>query len=313
MADSIKWRHQLLLAKIEASYATDPTLTGSNNAILAKNIELRPMEGEDVSRDLLQAFLSAQATVPAGLHVVISFDTELAGSGAAGTAPAWGVLAIGCGCAETISEDTSVTYSPVSDDEESLYFKYWLGGICHAFAGARGTGVLTISAQGIPTIRWTFTGLFIDPADVTRATGTFTAYQKPLIASKAHTPQFKINDVALTMRSFAFNLGCQVERRLLVPDEKIVIVDRAESIDATVEVTALATFNPFSLAKAQTRVPVTITHGITAGNIVTVNAPTSQVRRPDPATNSQGVAERVIRLTPLSTDSGNDQFSIVLT
>lgn len=313
MVEPIKWKQQLLLAKKEVTYGVDPTLTGANNAILAKNVELRPMEGEDVSRDLLQQYLSAQATVPAGLYVVISFDTELAGSGTAGVAPAWGVLALGAGCAEVIVADASVTYSPVTEDHDSIWFKFWLGGTCHAFCGSRGTGVLTINAQGIPVIRWTFTGLFLDPADVVRVVANFAAYQKPLIASKAYTPNFKVNDVALTMRSFVLNLGNQVERRLLVPDEKIMIVDRAEALDVTVEVVPLAAFNPFALAKAQTQVPVTITHGVNGGNIITINAPHSQMKRPQPATNSQGIAERVLNLTPLPTDAGDDQFSIVLT
>lgn len=313
MFEPIRWRYMVLLAKPEVTYAADPTLTGASDAILAKNIELRPMEGEDVSRDLIQAYLSGQATIPAGLYITIAFDTELAGSGTAGAAPAWGPLLRGCGCAETEVADTSVTYSPISEDEESLYIKFWLGNTLHALCGARGSGVLTINAQGIPTIRWTFTGLFIDPAEVARAVASFAAYQKPLIANKANTPNFKVNTVALTMRNFSLNIGNQVERRLLIPDEQIIIVDRAEALDATVQVTTLTVFDPFALAKAQTRVPVTITHGTVAGNIVTVTAPTCQVKRPQPATNSQGVAERPLNFTPLPTDAGNDQFSIVLT
>src|SRR5262245_10392269 len=102
MPAAIRWNLMVLLAKIEGTYATDPTLTGGANAMLVKNCEIRPMEGEDVSRELIQAYLGGQATIPAALRMSLSFETELAGSGVAGTAPGWGPLARGCGLAQTI-------------------------------------------------------------------------------------------------------------------------------------------------------------------------------------------------------------------
>lgn len=305
-------REMVLLAKIETVYATDPTLTGANNSILAKNVSLRPMEGDDKSRQLVRDFLGNQGTIPTGEHVVIEFETELAGSGEAGTAPAWGVLMRGCACAEVIVADTSVTYSPITSGQESLYFKFWLGPTLHAFAGARGTGVITTNAQDIPIIRWSFTGLWVAPSDVARAAAVFTAWQEPLVVSKTNTPVFTVNAVPLVMRNFSLNLGNTVQPRLLVNLEQVMVVDRSEALDLTVEVTPLATFDPFALAKARTLIPVVITHGLVAGNIVTINAPKSQVQRPQPISENQGIAERVLNLRP-QPNAGNDQFSIVLT
>ncbi|MGL5166635.1 MAG: phage tail tube protein [Afipia sp.] len=312
MANPVFMRLMVLLAKIETAYATDPVLTGAENAILAKNVTLRPMEGDDVARDLIRDFLSNQGTIPTGLRVVIEFETELAGSGEAGTPPAWGVLMRGCACAEVIEEDTSVTYTPVTDNHESLYFKYWLGPTLHGFAGARGTGVITENAQGIPVIRWTFTGLWVAPADVARAAAVFSAWKEPLVVSKTNTPTFTVNAVPLVMRNFSLNLGNDVQPRLLVNRENIMVVDRAEALDVTVEVTPLAIFDPFALAQARTQVPVMIVHGLVAGNIITLTAPKCQVKRPQAVTENQGVAERVLNLAPLP-DTGDDQFSLVLT
>jgi hypothetical protein len=308
----IFWRQKVLLAKLEETYATDPTLTGAANAILATDVTIRPMEGEDVSRNLIQAFLGGQATTPTGLRAVLEFSTELAGSGTAGVAPGWGPLMRGCAFAETIVDETSVTYNPITDDQESLYFKFWLGNTLHALKGARGTGTLTINAQGIPVIRWTFTGLFIDPSEVSRATPTVTGFKKPLIASKTNTPTFTVNSVALVLRSYALNFANDVQPRLLIGLEEILVVNRVETLNATVEVTDLTTFDPFALAKAQTLVPVVITHGTAAGNIITVNAPKSQLKLPPAAQDNQGIAERALPFAPLP-DAGNDQISIVLT
>ncbi|ACF01851.1 conserved hypothetical protein [Rhodopseudomonas palustris TIE-1] len=313
MFDSVFFRKMVLLAKLESDYATDPTLTGAANAILGTDIALRPMEGQDVARNLIRDYLSGEATIPAGLHVIIEFSTELAGSGTPGTAPAWGPLMRGCGCAEVIVANTSVAYTPISEDMESLYVKFWLGDTLHALKGARGDATISLDAQGIPRIRWTFTGLWVAPTEVSRPATTLTGFKKPKIAAAANTPTFELNSVALALRSWSLKLGNKVEPRLLVNVEKIIITDRAEALDCTVEVTPLTDFDPFALAAAQTLIPAEIVHGTVAGNIATIAAPTCQLKRPGAATNNQGIAERVLSLTPLPSGTGNDQFSLTLT
>lgn len=312
MTDPVFYRLMVLLAKIEGTYATDPTLTGAANGILAQNISIKPMEGQDVPRNLIQAYLSGQATIPAGLHIDIDFDTELAGSGAAGTPPGWGIFMRAAGCAEVIVASTSVTYTPISELMESVYLKFWLGNTLHAIKGTRADAALGINAQGIPSVRWSVRGLFVDPVETARATPTLTSFIKPLIASTTNTPVFTVNSVSLVGRSYSFKLGNKLETRFLIGSDSIPIVDRAESLDLVCQATPLTTINPYALAKAETRVPAIVTHGITAGNIVTLSAPTSQVKRPTGYQNNQGVAEWPLGLMPLPT-SGNDQFSMVLT
>lgn len=312
MVDPILFRKKVLLAKIESAYGTDPTLSGSANAILATDVSIRPMEGQDVSRNLIQDYLGGSATIPAGLHVVIEFSTELAGSGTAGTAPAWGPLIRACGCAETIVADTSVAYTPVSDAMESLYIKFWLGSTLHALKGARGDATVGLNAEGIPTIRWTLTGLYVDPATVSSPSADVDGFEDPLIASSANTPTFTVNDVSLVLRSWSFKLGNQVVGRFLIGRDEIMITDRTEALDLTVEATPLATFNPYALAKATTPVPVALVHGTTAGNIVRLDLPTCQVKRPTGYQENQGIAEWPLALMPLP-DAGDDQFTITLT
>lgn len=313
MANPILWRLQLLLAKLETAYGIDPTLTGANNTILATDVNLRPMEGEDVPRNLIQQYLGGQATIPAGLRTVIEFSTELAGSGEAGAAPAWGPLLRACAMAEVIVADTSVTYTPISEAMESLFIKFWIGSTLHAIKGARGTGVFTVNAQGIPSIRWTFTGLWVLPAEVARPAGVTTAFMKPQIASTANTPVFTVNALPLVGRSFSLNFANQIEPRFLLGKDQIVIPDRAEALDLVCEATPVTTFNPYALAESQARIPAVITHGTIVGSIITLNAPTCQVKRPTGYQQNQGVAEWPLNLSPLPTDAGNDQFSIVLT
>jgi hypothetical protein len=99
----IKWKSKILLAEIEVTYGTDPAPTGADNGILATNVVLQPMEGQDISRELELPWLAAQATIPAGLNMRMTFRVELVPSGTAGTAPKWGPLLRACAVAQTIS------------------------------------------------------------------------------------------------------------------------------------------------------------------------------------------------------------------
>ena len=77
----------LVRRAIEPGYGQAPVLSASD-AILATNIRLTPMEGQDVSRDLELPFMGAEGTIPADIHVRMQFNVELVASGAAGQAPA---------------------------------------------------------------------------------------------------------------------------------------------------------------------------------------------------------------------------------
>jgi hypothetical protein len=312
MPDAIKWKSKLILAKIESTYGVDPTPTGAANAMLMTDVSVQPMEGEDVSRNLERPYLGAQEEIPTGLRVVLTGSTELAGSGTAGTAPAWGVLARACGLAEVVTPSTSVVYNPITDAHESATIYFWYGATRQIMTGVRGTAAVTINAQGIPVIRWTLTGLFSVPTEQAQDTPDFSNFKKPLIATNANTPAFQVNSVSLVLRNFSVDLGNDVQPRLLIGREEIKIVDRAEQITASVEAVPLTTLDPFTLSKAGTLVPVTITHGTVAGNIAVLAAPTCQLKRLSGYENQQETLEWPLAPKPLPA-SGNDQFTLSLT
>lgn len=96
-------RKRTLLAKIESSYGIDPTPTGAANAILIKNLTLTPQETTLVSRDLIRPYLGNSPQLPAAIYAKLAFEVEVAGSGTAATATAYGPLLRACGFSETIT------------------------------------------------------------------------------------------------------------------------------------------------------------------------------------------------------------------
>lgn len=207
---------------------------------------------------------------------------------------------------------TSVTYNPISSAMESLYFKLWIESTLYALKGSRGTAQLTVNAQGIPVIRWTFTGLFVPASEGAPASPTLTGFKDPLLATTVNTPTFTINSVPLVMRDFSFDLGNDVQPRLLIGRDEIRIVNRREQINSVVEAVPVSTLNPYVLANAATLVPLSLVHGTVAGSIITVSAPKCQIRRPTGLQNNQNITEWPLQLAPMP-NAGNDQFTIALT
>lgn len=309
---SINRRNKVLLVKIESTYGQDANPSGAANAVLATDITVTPMEGSDVSRDLELPYFGAQATIPTELHARISFSIELAPSGAAGTPPAWGPILRGCGVAEVIDVGTSVTYNPVTDAHESVTIYLYIGETLYALKGARGTAKFNVTAQAQPKIEFEFTGLFVKPAESARPAADQTAFQKPEVATSARTPVFTIGGTPLIMRTAMLDLANSVEGRFLIGSEKILITDREDLLETTVEAVPLTTIDPFDLAQNQTQVAVQLVHGTVAGKIATLDVPAAQMQRPQGLSYAQNIKEWPLRLIPLPV-TGNDQWTLTLT
>lgn len=322
MADPIKWNSKIILIKPEPlnAYGVDPVPTGALNAMLLTNVQFQPMEGQEVSRNLERPYQGAQEQIPVGLYCVMTGDFELVGSGTAGVAPAWSPLMRMCGVAEIITVGTSVEYVPISDAQESaaVYFQIGTGANANRYVilGARATGVITINAAGIPMCRVTITGLFTIPGVAARPTVDLTKWMKPQAASKATTPVYTIDSIPFVGRDFSLNLGCDVQARMLFNQERILIVDRAESIAMTVEAVPMTTYNPVARAGSITAeapsVPIEVTHGTIAGRIVNIKANSCTQNRFGGSQENQKIEEWPLTFVPLPV-AGNDQWKITLT
>lgn len=308
---SIKFKSKVILAKIEGAYGTDAVPTGAANAVLAMNVEISPMEGQDVTRDIERPELSADPMIPVGVHVVLSFDVELVGSGTLGTAPAWGPLMRMCGAAQTVTPGVKVEYAPITGNEESGSIYFMIGNTRHVILGARGTFVYTLNANAIPVKRYTMTGLFTVPGEAATIVPVYTAWQQPQVATKANTPTFTIGGVNFILREFSLDLGNQVEPRMLIGSETIEIVDRAEALRCRVEAVPVSTYNPFQVALNQTLQAVSLIHGTVANKRVQLDLPSCQQKRVTGYEESQGILEWPLEFTPLPV-AGNDQWKITL-
>lgn len=177
-------RSTIVLAKLEVTYGTDPTPAAAN-AILVSNPDVRT-EGEMHVRDYVRTSLSPIGHVVGKKKVTVTFETELKGSGYAGTAPETGVLFQCCGLKETVSASTSVTYEPepTAANVKSCTMYIYFEDMLHEVNGCRGTFSMNMEAGNFGKISWTFTGKYVAPVDGTApASPEFDDTSPPLCTS----------------------------------------------------------------------------------------------------------------------------------
>lgn len=313
MGNKNLWRKKAFIAKVETVYGTDAAPTAVANAIQMSDVTVTPIEGEEITRDLYLPYLGAQEIIPVGLYGRIEGSVEVAGSGTAGTAPAWGVLHRACGMAETVTAGTDVRYTPVSEDFEAITFKFWMDGIQHVLLGTRGTCVLEMTPKGIPRWRYTFTGLLGQIADVTLATPTLAAFKKAVPVGKANT-KLSVHGIAESVapvESFRIDLGNTVEMRNLIGEDSVQITDRSVTGQVVAELRPIATKNWFQTYQDRTLGAYAVQHGTVAGNIVEFAGDAIQIGKPTYG-NTQGVTNITLPTTFLPSGTGNNELSIIV-
>lgn len=307
-----KMRKMAILAKIESVYGTDAVPTGAANAMVVADVELTPLEGDVFERNNVQPWYGNQGSVQATFYGKVKFSIELSASGVAGTAPKWGPLVRVCGASETLSAGVSVTYAPVSDTLDSLSLYGNIDGINHIMPGARGEVKFVLDAKGKPMMQFEFTGLFTPLTDTALPSAVYTGWTKPLAVNKANTV-CTLHGIAVAMNHFDLAFGNQVVKRDLTATDTVEIVDRKSAGSIVFENTAIATKDWVTTAKNTTLGNLSLVHGITAGNIITIGAAgTCEVSKPS-YSNSDGIQMMNLQTRFIPSSAGNDEWSIVCT
>jgi hypothetical protein len=304
-------RKRTILSKIEATYGTDPVPTGAANAILVSSITVTPMETTLVSRDLIRQYLGNSESLAGAVYGKLEIEVELAGSGTAGTAPAFGPLLRGCAMSETISAGVSVIYAPVSGAFESVTNYFNQDGVLHKMCGSRGSWSLAFSAQDIPKLKFSFQGLYAPVVDAAPPTGVvFTAWQTPLVVNNVNTTGMTLQGFnGLVLSDLSIDVANAVTFRSLPGgSEQVLITDRKPAGSITFEATTVAQKDWWAAARSAATGPLSLTHGTVAGNKVKVDAPKAQITQPN-YSDKDGITMIQASLV-LVPNAGNDELTL---
>jgi hypothetical protein len=94
-------RKRAILSKIESTYGVDPSPVAGTDAILMSNLTVSPMEMTLAQRNNIKAYMGNNPSVLAAIYAKVGFDVEVAGSGTAGTVPAFDELLRACALSST--------------------------------------------------------------------------------------------------------------------------------------------------------------------------------------------------------------------
>ena len=307
-------RKRLIVIETESSYGTDPTPDGAD-AVLVRDLSITPQSSDVVSRDLIRPYLGASQQLLANTRVECTFSVELAGSGAAGTAPQYGKALKACGLAETVVANTSVTYDPVSASFSSVTIHYMIDGVRHKVTGCRGNVGISATVGEIPTLDFSFTGIYNAPDDSALLTPTYANQDDPLVFKNDNVTGFQLLSYAGALQSFSFDLGNSLVYRELVGGSKeVLITDRASSGSVSIEAVTVATKDYFASAVDDDAAlgNLVFTHGTVAGNKVQFTS--SKVDIGDVAYgDSDGVAMLEIPYTCIPDSAANAEFDLIYT
>lgn len=381
-------RKRLVLCKAESSYGQDISPDGTD-ALLVRSLEVTPIEADVVSRDLIRNYLGNSDQLLAQTRVSISFQVEMAGSGAGATAPRFGSLLKACGMAETttgsavtgsaqagaansitlaagasatdniyvgmvisITSGTgnghvgvitayngtskvatvqpstttfvpgassaysiaaNVAYTPVSSSFASATLYFNNDGVQHIITGARGTFTLNTSVGQIPTIDFQMTGIYNAPTDTAAPATTYTNQATPVIFKAGNTSAFSILSYKACLQSLSFNMANEtVYRELVGCTKEVLITNRAPAGEVMIEAPTIAQKDFFTIANDDTTGALTLLHGSTAGNRVTLVAPKVDISNPSYG-DQDGIQMLNIPYVAIPTTAGNDEIKLTFT
>lgn len=316
-------RNTVILAKVETTAGTDAVPTGLADAVLVSAMTITPLDASNVSRDLVRGYFGGSEQLVATASVKCSFTVELAGAGAAATAPQWGDLLLGCATAEALlTVPNRVEYSLISTALKSLTIYYYDDGVLHKLLYCMGN-VKPIAKLGErPVLMFDFVGVDGGISATANATPTLTAWKTPPTMSKANVVDITLGatyaagvltgGTVYPSTGLELDFGNSVNYVPLLSTERVDITQRDMTGSMQLDLTAANEVAFMATVKANTTQSLALTIGLTTGNKIIIYAPAVQLINPSKQdVNGSRLIGYDLRLVPTAAGSGNDELRIV--
>ncbi len=313
-------RNTAILAKVETTAGTDASPTGGADAVLVSDLEITPLDAQNVDRALVRPYFGASEQLVATASVRCSFTVELAGSGTAATAPQWGDLLLACAQAEALlASPNRVEYTPISTVLKTLTIYWHDDGVLHKLLGAMGNCKLMAKVGDRPKLQFDFVGLDGGISATANPSVTLTAWKTPPTMVKANVVDITLGCSyaagALTGGTVYPSTGLELDFAnavnfvALLSNERVDITDRQMAGHVEVDATAANEVSLMASVKANTTQGLGLTIGTAAGNKIILFAPAVQMINPTKRDlNGSRLIGYDLRFTPLA---GNDELRIV--
>jgi hypothetical protein len=171
---------------------------------------------------------------------------------------------------------SGVMLSPISDNFQSATLVMHKDGVEHTMPGAFGTFEITAMAGNFATVKWTFTGSWVEPIDDPNPTPIF----ERTLPSQVQFARLNIGGFQATVEKLTFNQGNDVQIRPDVSSQDgyngTRIVSRKPEGGINPEADLVANYDFWGTFAAATEVPLQMRIGTVSGNEVWCIFPNTQ-------------------------------------
>jgi hypothetical protein len=310
-------RNTFILAKIETTAGTDATPAGATDALLISNATFENVYN-NVDRALIRGYMGGSDQLAGSRSVKATFEVEVSGSGAAGTAPAWGKLLQACAFAE-VTAASYVTYMPVSAALQTITIYYYRDGLLHKMLGSMGSVDIGADEGARPVLKFSFMGIDAGAVTAANPTQTLSNWKTPLVITDPNTGDIKLGSSYATgaitggtsymSRGINISMANDTKHISMLGGQYISITNRQPTGSVQLELTATQEASFMTDINANTLTSMSFEHGTTAGGKVAFYAPAVQRINPKHA-DYQGIVNLGLdlRLLPIA---GNDELVII--
>lgn len=305
---------KVILLKQEVTEGTDSAPVVGTNALRVLNYQPQFMDADGKTRNIEKAYFGADPVAMANFRRGATFDMEIHGGGAAGTAPQWmAALAYAGFAAPAIVAATSATLNPTSSVPSATHWAY-IDNLLLKTVAARASVGYVIEDDEVPLFNYTLLGR--PPATLAEeaapGNAVFAGVATPVIASSENTT-FSLDGYAAPLRRMAMAANVDLQPRSLIgPVDRIHYADRNWNGQIVIELPDLTAKDYFSKIRPGTTMASSLVHGTTAGNIVTITHPALQITGNVELSEEQGVLMATLPVTALPV-TGNDEVRFVAT
>ena len=311
---SLKTNRRAMMFALESDYNDGTTLPDSaTDAVLTREISVTPLSGNDIDRNFVRPYYGNSPRAAGEKHVEVQVEVELCTSGTAGTAPPWGKMLRCCGFSEVIDntvDNESVTYAPVSENEDSGVFFAHVDGNLHKGRGVHGTAAFTVNAESIPVVRFTLRGLLSPVTPEQLPAVTLSQWNAALAVNTLNTEPLEFMGATVPFNQFSLDMSGEVVHKKIVGSNDIQITGRAPSGQLIIEDPGVGVKNYFEISQNAETGALTLTHGKTAGKIIEISMPKVGIESPT-YSDQDGTQMLTMNYRPEPVD-GNDEVTIVV-
>lgn len=315
-------RKTLILLKLETTYGVDAAPTGAANALLVSGLDIKPLNASNAKRNNVRPFFGGSEELPGPRYVTMDFSLEQTGPGTVATSPAWGAALQACGFAETLTATLRADYTLITNGAKSATIYWYDDGLLHKATGAYGNPTIKYPAGEIPSISFSFMGLYSTPTVVTTPAATLTAWKQPQVFMSANSSAISlggthaagvapaiVGGVSYPSQGIEISVNNKIDFNALLGGETIDFSDRDVTAKVTFDLDATQEAAAYTAVETASLTTLGFQHGTVANQRILVWAPSVQRTNPSKAeVNGKRLVPFDLRLIPVA---GNDELRIV--